>query len=43
MTGVTNEYADMIEKVAATPFNTFDLWSEADEPFHFVSACREWV
>ena len=35
--------ADMIEKVAARPFNTFDLWSKADEPFQFVSACREWV
>jgi DNA-directed RNA polymerase len=34
---------DMIEKVAARPFNTFDLWSQADEPFQFVSACREWI
>ena len=33
----------MIEKVAARPFSTFDLWSKADEPFQFVSACREWV
>ena len=35
--------ADMIEKVAARPFNTFDLWSKADEPFQFVGACREWA
>jgi hypothetical protein len=34
---------DMIEKVAARPFSTFDLWSKADKPFQFVSACREWV
>jgi hypothetical protein len=35
--------ADMIEKVAARPFSTFDLWARADKPFQFVSACREWV
>ena len=38
-----HDNADMIEKVAARPFSTFDLWSKADEPFQFVSACREWV
>jgi hypothetical protein len=37
------ENADMIEEVAAKPFNTFDSWSKADKPFQFVSACREWV
>ena len=38
-----HDNAEMIEKVAARPFSTFDLWSKADEPFQFVSACREWV
>jgi hypothetical protein len=33
----------MIREVAAKPFNTFILWSKADEPFQFVSACREWA
>jgi DNA-dependent RNA polymerase len=38
-----HDHAAMIEKVAAKPFSTFNLWSKADEPFQFVSACREWV
>ncbi len=37
------EHAGMIEEVAARPFSSSSLWSKADEPFQFVSACREWM
>jgi hypothetical protein len=38
-----HDNAKTIEEVADRPFSTANLWSKADEPFQFVSACREWV
>ena len=33
----------IIEKIAANPFDTFDLWKGADKPFQYVAACRELI
>ena len=38
-----NECRTLIEAVAADPFNTAEVWREMDEPFRFVSSCRELV
>ena len=39
------EWADdnreTIQKIAADPVGTFDLWRDADKPFAYVAACRE--
>jgi DNA-directed RNA polymerase len=35
------EHTDVIERVAADPQGSFDLWRDADKPFAFVAACRE--
>jgi DNA-directed RNA polymerase len=32
---------DLIERIAADPEGTFDLWRDADKPFAFVAACLE--
>ncbi len=37
------ENTDLIERVAADPQNSFDLWRGADKPFAFVAACQELV
>jgi DNA-directed RNA polymerase len=33
----------LIEKIAADPEGTFDLWRQTESPFCFVAACRELV
>jgi DNA-directed RNA polymerase len=35
------ENADLIERVAADPQNSFDHWRNADKPFALVAACQE--
>lgn len=37
------EHTDLIERVAADPQNSFDLWRRADQPFSFAAACQELV
>jgi hypothetical protein len=41
------ESRERIEKIAANPFSTFELWNKkngkVDKPFAFVAACRELV
>jgi DNA-directed RNA polymerase len=38
---VANNRKDLIEKVAANPAGTFELWRDTENPFCFVAACRE--
>jgi DNA-directed RNA polymerase len=35
------ENRDKIQKIAADPNGTFDLWRTADKPFRYVAACLE--
>ena len=35
------DHIDLIERVAADPYGSFDLWRNADKQFAFVAACME--
>ena len=42
-TAWTDKNRDLIERIAADPFATFQEWRDVDKPFAFVAACRELV